>query len=410
MRNTGLSYSELLLNTIRPEASGQSNQRADIEPLAFLDYRREVAAKNAALVEFWKRNCLQGKPSSLIASPKARHYRTTTKRRVFFAHNKFRLRFSHRNDSTTENSVLCSALEPKEHEAIYQFLLGKINSPAFAVTAKHLTYIIIRGTSTEFCVVFNVDRLSGPIVRNLKALAENLRTLGLNIVSSFIFSDPTRSDYYLDKGQTVGVLKLKKLFGPDTLRLRVNGQNYRFPPVSFSQINESMVPVLLDTALRLCRPHPEGRFIDLYCGYGLFANYIGKRYGEVFAVDMDAASVDCGRETARHTVKKNGHGPRMYFRTAPISAASLESLLPFAGQREETLLLDPPRQGPARGVIAYCAQRRASRIVHLFCDIDRIPVDSEQWRHYGYRATEIVALDMFPGTPNLEVAMLLQPF
>ena len=409
MQNTCLSYSEILLNIVRPEAFGESDQRADIEPLAFLDYRQEVAAKNVALVEFWKRNCLQGKPSSLIASPKARHYRTTTKRRVFFAHNKFRLRFSHRKDVKSPSSVLCSALEPKEHEAIYQFLLGKINSPAFGITAKHLTYIIIRGTSTEFCVVFNVDRVNGPVVRNLKALAENLRTLGLNIVSSFIFSDPTRSDYYLDKKQAPGGWKLKKLFGPDTLRLRVNGQTYRFPPVSFSQINESMVPVLLDTALRLCRPHPEGRFIDLYCGYGLFANYIGKRYGEVFAVDMDAASVDCGRETARHTVKKNGHGPRMYFRTAPISAASLESLLPFAGQREETLLLDPPRQGPARGVIAYCAQRLASRIVHLFCDIDRIPVDSEQWRHYGYRTTEIAALDMFPGTPNLEVVMLMEP-
>ena len=62
------------------------------------------------------------------------------------------------------------------------------------------------------------------------------------------------------------------------------------------------------------------------------------------------------------------------------------------------------------GVVRLCAQRRASRIVHIFCNVDRIPGDIDEWQRYGYRVSQVAPLDMFPGTPNLEVAMLLQPF
>jgi len=406
----GFSYSEILMKTVHPETSGRPADLADIEPLAYMPYAQELAAKNAALAEFWKQNRLHGRPQTIVPSPKPRRYRTTTKRRVFFAHGKFRLRFSHSKDVTPTTAMLCSELEPKEHEAIYQFVAEKINTPGFSITAKHLTYIIIRGSYTEFCVLFNVDRVNGPIVRNLKALGENLRGLKLNIVSAFIFSDPTRSDYYLDNKQTGGAWKIKNLFGPDTLRLRVKDQTYRFDPVSFSQINQSMLPAMLETAERLCGAAPGGRFIDLYCGYGLFANYLGKNYGEVYAVDFDAASVDRGRETARYTAKKNNLSTRMYFRTASIRVSSLEGLLPVAGTCEETILLDPPRQGPEKGVLALCAAREAARVVHLFCAVDRLPVDLAEWQRYGYRISEIVALDMFPGTPNLEVMALLEPF
>jgi tRNA/tmRNA/rRNA uracil-C5-methylase (TrmA/RlmC/RlmD family) len=79
----------------------------------------------------------------------------------------------------------------------------------------------------------------------------------------------------------------------------------------------------------------------------------------------------------------------------------------MAGTCEETILLDPPRGGPGKGVIPFCAHRGALRIVHLFCDIDRVPVDLQEWERYGYRVADVVPFDMFPGTPNLEVAVLL---
>ncbi len=403
------SFFAILQNVLGLKPSGNAGNALDVEPLSFFSYHKELAAKNTALLEFWKRNRLFGRPGNIIASPKPRYYRTTTKRRVFFSHQKFRLRFSHHSDASPDATMLCSELEPKEHEVIYRFLSEKINSSSFLTSAKHLNYIIIRGTYTEFCVIFNVHRLSGPIVHNLRALARSLRSLDEKIVSSFIFADPTRSEYYLDNKQSDGAWKWKNLFGPDTMMLRVNGQTYRFGPASFSQINQSMLPRLLDSVALLCAPDDRGRFIDLYCGYGLFANFIGKRFGETYAVDMDPYSIECGRDTARYTARRSGTAVRTHFRAAPITPSSLDSLLPGTGTRDETVVLDPPRQGPGNGVVAYCGGRGVRRAVHLFCAIDRAPIDLQEWVKSGYRISQVVALDMFPGTPNLELAVLLEP-
>ncbi|HAJ78380.1 MAG TPA: class I SAM-dependent RNA methyltransferase [Fibrobacteres bacterium] len=409
---SAFSYSRILFDVLHSSSeSGQSDDDSTpIEPLAYLKYSDELEAKNAALREFWKTNRLHGRPGEILASPRPRHYRTTTKRRVFFTHGKYRLRFSHHKEADSKTIMLCSALEPREHDEIYSFLAEKINTPGFSVTAKHLTYIIIRGTYSEFCVIFNVGLVNGQIVRNLKALAENLKKLNVNITSSFVFSDPTRSDYYLDNKQSGGAWKIKNLFGPDTLKLTLHDQTYRFDPVSFSQVNQSMLPVMLDVVKRFCGPCAEKRFIDLYCGYGLFANYVGKHHAEVYGIDSDSASVERGRDTARFTAKKFGLSTRMYFRTAPITVSSLSELLPVSGTCDETILLDPPRQGAGKGVIDFCAQREPSSIIHIFCNIDRIPEDLQEWQRYGFRVGEVVALDMFPGTPGLEVMVLLKPF
>jgi tRNA/tmRNA/rRNA uracil-C5-methylase (TrmA/RlmC/RlmD family) len=401
------SFSEILFKSLRPDESNRTT--SDIEPLASVPYSLESVAKNEALHEFWKKNRLYGSPGIILPSPKPRHYRTTTKRRIFFSHGKFRLRFSHYKDEDPQATMLCSELEPKEHSTIYRFLLEKINTPGFSVAAKHLTYFIIRGTYTEFSVIFNVHQVNGQIVRNVKALAENLRSLDVNIVSSFIFFDPTRSDYYLDHKQNGSAWKFKNLFGPDTLKLRAGDLTYLLDPLSFSQINQSMLPALLDRMTELSKPDPHGRFIDLYCGYGLFANYIGRRFGEVYAVDSDTASIKRGDDTACYMAKKKLLKARIHFRAGGINPSSLEALLPMAGGKSETILLDPPRQGPGKGVIPFCGQRMAGRIIHLFCAVDRIPEDLQQWRESGYRITDVVAFDMFPGTPNLEVAVVLEP-
>ena len=402
------SFPETLLKIINPHGVDQIEDVSDVEPFGRMEYGAELEAKNRALAEFWKKNRLHGSPQQIIASPMPRFYRTTTKRRVFFSHNKFRLRFSHHKDDGGALH-LASDLEPREHDAIYRFILEKINTPGFSHAAKHLTYIIIRGSYTEFSVLFNVANVNGTIVRNLKVLGENLRKFDNKIISAFIFHDPTRSEYYLDNKQSGGAWKIKNLFGPDTLKLKVLDQTYRYDPVSFSQINQSILPHMLDTISRLCAPKPDKRLIDLYCGYGLFTNYVGKRFGEVYGIDFDDASVERGRETARFTAQKSPHPTRMYFRTAAINMSSLEALLPIAGSGEETILLDPPRQGPGMGGVRLCAQRSAARIVHIFCNVDRIPADLDEWQRYGYRVSQVAPLDMFPGTPNLEVAVLLEP-
>ena len=46
---------------------------ANAEPLAFLEYQRELELKNQALRQFWKNQGLPDKPNLVLPSPRPRH-------------------------------------------------------------------------------------------------------------------------------------------------------------------------------------------------------------------------------------------------------------------------------------------------------------------------------------------------
>ena len=71
------------------------------------------------------------------------------------------------------------------------------------------------------------------------------------------------------------------------------------------------------------------------------------------------------------------------------------------------LILDPPKQGVQRGVIDAITERQPNKILHIFCGVDQIPESLKEWQTNGYQVEKIVPLDMFPGTANLEVMVLM---
>ena len=62
-------------------------------------------------------------------------------------------------------------------------------------------------------------------------------------------------------------LQIKHLFGPRLLGLRINDILMRYSPTGFSQVNESMVPEMIDHARSFLRPEKNDHLLDLYCGY-----------------------------------------------------------------------------------------------------------------------------------------------
>ena len=72
-------------------------------------------------------------------------------------------------------------------------------------------------------------------------------------------------------------------------------------------------------------------------------------------------------------------------------------------------VLDPPRGGAGAATIAQVAELEPSRVVHLVCAVDKTFEQAQLWRDAGYRVERTLALDMFPGTPNLEMVLLLSP-
>jgi tRNA/tmRNA/rRNA uracil-C5-methylase (TrmA/RlmC/RlmD family) len=373
-------------------------------PLARLDYPQELTLKNKALAEFWRFHRLPGRPEPILSSPKPRHYRTTTKRHAFFSGGRLRLSFSlpeQRRPVTHE----ASALEPREHLALYDLLETMLDEPLFRPLAQALNYAIIRGTYSKRCVILNVHELNAAIVKKSRILLARLSPIDGGVISGFLFVDPERSRYYLDTGTVPGKLKIKNIFGPDYLSVNFDGSRYHFPPTVFSQVNESMVPVMLRKARELLAPAEGQRLLDLYCGYGLFTHYLAPQYREALGVEASREGVEAAEKNARF------HEPRAraHFRAWRIENASFVRQLPPPLPGKEVILSDPPRQGMPDSVIAALAHRGPAKVLEACCGIEEMPGQIRAWHAGGYRVRTAQPLDMFAGTPHVEMFILFQP-
>jgi tRNA/tmRNA/rRNA uracil-C5-methylase (TrmA/RlmC/RlmD family) len=372
-----------------------------LEPFAELDYTNELKIKNESLAAFWSRHRLEGTPEPIIASPRPRKYRTTTTRRVMYRSGRCTLGFTGEKIVSKKNFTP-SLLEPDEHSTLYDLMASKLNEPSYRAVAEALNFLIIRGSYDERAVIYNMALLNAETVRKLKLLTDHLRNADSKLLSGFIFQDPTRSAYYFEQKRTGVSVQFKKLFGSEKLFLKVPGKKFSYHPTAFSQVNESVVPEMITVVKNYLSAPPAMRLLDLYCGYGLFGLSLGENYADVFGMDAEGVSIQSGVENSAF-IKT---GARIKFVAGRITEESLQKRLPPV-KGDEHILLDPPRQGTAEGVIETLAARQPEKVVHIFCGVDEIPRELALWKKSGYTPEKIQPLDMFAGTPNLETVVLL---
>ncbi len=388
-----MKYADALRSFFTPPASGNPG-----EEFAGTDYERELEIKQKALELFWQKNGIRGKPEPVIRSPLSEGYRTTSRRRVFFSSGKYHLGFS---ENTGEKGVVFSALEPEAHFRIYEFLHEKLNQDSFRALSQALNWIIIRGSYQYQTVIFNVYQMNASVVRKLKQMAEHLQKSSFRVTAAHVYFDPTRSDYYLEANRPADVLAFKSLYGAKLLSLKTGEMQLKYPVTGFSQINESQVPHLLETALRLLQPEKSETLLDLYCGYGLFSFGLGKFAKSVCGIEWEGGSIECAKASARH-FKLNYE-----FMAGRIQESFVKTALSGKRFPAEVQVLDPPRQGCLEGVIPALAARAPKRVLHIFCGTDVIPSELKQWERAGYRVQKAVPLDLFPRTQHLETMVLL---
>ena len=165
---------------------------------------------------------------------------------------------------------------------------------------------------------------------------------------------------------------------------------------SFFQSNRYLVPELVGAVARFTERH---EVVDLYAGVGLFAVSIAAiRGGPVTAVERDRCS-------ARDLVSN----------AAPLASAvrvvraPVETFLKgSAGLEGAAVIVDPPRTGLSRDVVARLVRRRPKRIVYVSCDVATQARDLRAFRESSYRIDQVQAFDMFPNTAHIETVVSLE--
>ena len=218
-----------------------------------------------------------------------------------------------------------------------------------------------------------------------------------------LFEDRSDGRYYLGTRSPSARGASRKVFGDGHLYAKYGGKGFLYSPLAFSQINGSLVDEVLASAGRLLRLTPEAAFFDLYCGYGLFTLALGPSARSAVGIERSPESIEAAIANGARLRAGN-----VRFVRCEITEESLGAVIAHA-RPGDAVLLDPARGGTAPGVIECVAARRPGRVVHLFCNIDLICAEIGRWAKSGYRVAEAVPFDMFPGTDDVEVMVLLLP-
>ncbi len=367
--------------------------------LAKMDYAAELTLKNESLAKFWRANMLPGKAPEIVASPKARNYRTTSKRKALW---KKKLVFSmgySRDGGEGDGTIL----EAELHGELYRKILEILNKEHYAPLAKSLNFCVLRGSYDSAAVVMNIAHLDGTVMRKLKLFAAEITAAEKRVSGVFSYLDETRSEYYLEAARPHGKVDFKKLCGNSLLPLMLpDGRKLFYPPTAFSQVNESILPQFTERILGMCKVTEKTRFIDLYCGYGLFGLIAGKQAASVYGMDFEDTSIKAACANAEHLFPEQ----EFVYRAIPVTGDSMDEFLPPPNGRE-VILLDPPRNGTSDGVISAVAARHPQRVVAVYCSIDQLAREWHLWRNNGFMLEDACSFDLFPGTAHLETALLL---
>lgn len=179
------------------------------------------------------------------------------------------------------------------------------------------------------------------------------------------------------------------------LSFTVAGETYRFSAETFFQANKFLIAELISAAIGNTKGETA---IDLYSGVGLFTLPLARRFTRVTAVEDDPESA--------LLAKKNIDDARL--ENVNLVAGGVERFL-----RENTstnidlVLLDPPRSGTARNVIAAIAELRPAAISYVSCEPSILARDLRNLVDAGYEIISITALDMFPQTHHIETVVRL---
>ena len=368
-----------------------------------LDYASEVTAKNESLRLFLEKHVSPQIISPLTPSPLGRWYRTVTKRRVFQYHGATRLGLiaPAGEGSYKPFTVVKCAIEPASHAPIFQHVQGILDKPSSQPLAEVLSYVIIKGSYTEFTLILNVRRISSTVVNATNTLSKSLTRRFKEIVAVFLYEDTSDRRYYLGSPdrRTSG---FRRIFGNKEVYQRICGRSFLYSPLSFSQVNMSMADQFVVTAGELLELDKSMTVFDLYSGYGLFALCFSEKVSSVIGVEIASESVASAIANAKRQRVTNAR-----FIRSNITVESVSRLVAPL-QPQDVVLLDPPRSGTLEGVIESIAAHKPARVLHIFCNIDIMPAELKRWDKARYTASRVIPFDMFPGTSSMETMVLLR--
>ena len=222
--------------------------------------------------------------------------------------------------------------------------------------------------------------------------------------------DFTGSDHIDVLAPSTGGVRLiiggKKAQKRTTITEMVGKREFRLADSGFWQVHRSAAEALtkvVQDAVDPARFDPLAHNLDLYGGVGLLAAAVADRFGpttKITTVESDAVATDYAADNLAEWIGARSETARVERWVKDLAAsasASEKSRLARA-----TIVLDPPRSGAGRDVVASIAALKPAQVVYVACDPVAFARDVEFFAGHGYTLTALRAFDLFPNTHHVE--------
>ncbi|MBR3006937.1 MAG: 23S rRNA (uracil(1939)-C(5))-methyltransferase RlmD, partial [Erysipelotrichaceae bacterium] len=188
----------------------------------------------------------------------------------------------------------------------------------------------------------------------------------------------------------------KVLYGRDFIYDDFAGIRVKVSLKSFYQVNHDQMIRLYDVARDLAEIDENKDVLDLYCGIGTISLYLSKYAKHVTGVEIVESAV----RNAKDNAKLNGIENCDF-----VLADATKGMDPYLKEKD-VVILDPPRKGVSKDLIASLKYNRIRKIVYVSCNPATLARDLELLKD-TYRIGEIYPVDMFPYTIHTECVTVL---
>jgi tRNA/tmRNA/rRNA uracil-C5-methylase (TrmA/RlmC/RlmD family) len=186
--------------------------------------------------------------------------------------------------------------------------------------------------------------------------------------------------------------------GDGELTERAAGRSWQVDAPGFWQVHPAAADTLVAAVLEGLGPQPGEQAFDLYCGVGLFAGALAEAGCRVWGLESSHGAI----LTARRNLEDLGD--RVHVR-----ADRVERGLTRLPKRADLVVLDPPRSGAGKDVMAAALSRRPRAVAYVACDPAALARDLGTAARHGYAPVSIRGFDLFPMTQHIECVAILEP-
>jgi tRNA/tmRNA/rRNA uracil-C5-methylase (TrmA/RlmC/RlmD family) len=178
--------------------------------------------------------------------------------------------------------------------------------------------------------------------------------------------------------------------GPKILHEEIFGHELEVSQNSFWQSHER-APEVLSAAVR---EHVQlgDHVLDLYGGVGLFSAAVLDLIGPTGQIDL----IESSRSATQDATRNFATAPNVRIHTGDVNI-ELKKV-----KSASVVVLDPPREGAGKSVLARVAALRPRSIVYVACDPAALARDTSYLLELGYPLAALRAFDLFPMTHHVE--------